>query len=130
MLSAYSWLSTALGLAQMVLDVQENLKPTQIYMLNNFCFNNFPKKLIPGDVRAQVLQEPVGASHADQGRKSCAQSTFLDPGGQAGSNGTPHLGFGSSPCIPQGGGVVGIYIRIGMELRKFANDSYRAYSLE
>ena len=70
LLSAYSWLSMALGLAQMVLDVRKNLKPTQFYMLNNLCFNNFPKKLIPGDVRAQVLQEPVGASHADQGRKS------------------------------------------------------------
>ena len=62
----------ALGLAQMVLDVQENLKPTQIYMLNNFCFNNFPKKLIPGDARGQVLQEPVSASHAVQGWKSGA----------------------------------------------------------
>ena len=70
MLLAYSWLSMALGLAQMVLDVRKNLKPTQFYMLNNLCFNNFPEKLIPGDVRAQVLQEPVGASHADQGRKS------------------------------------------------------------
>ena len=93
----------ALGLAQMVLDVRKNPKPTQIYMLNNLCFNNFPKKLIPGDVRAQVLQEPVGASHADQGRKSGAPGTFLDPGGQAGSNGTPHLGFGASLRIPQGG---------------------------
>ena len=70
MLSAYSWLSMALDLVQMVLDVRENLKLTQFYMLNNLCFNNFPKKLIPGDARAQVLQEPVGASHADQGRKS------------------------------------------------------------
>ena len=65
-----SWLSMALGLAQMVLDVQANLKPIQSYMLNNLCFNNFSKKSIPGDVRAQVLQVPVGASHGDQGRKS------------------------------------------------------------
>ena len=70
MLSAYSWLSMALDLAQMVLEVRKNPKPTQFYMLNNLCFNNFSKKSIPGDVRAQVLQEPVGASHADQGRKS------------------------------------------------------------
>ena len=90
LLSAYSWLSMALGLAQMVLDVRKNLKPTQFYMLNNPCFNNFPKKLIPGDVRAQVLQEPVGASHADQGRKSGMPPMFSDPGGQAGSNGTPY----------------------------------------
>ena len=80
----------ALGLAQMVLDVRKNLKPTQFYMLNNLCFNNFPKKLIPGDVRAQVLQEPVGASHADQGRKSGMPPVFSGPGGQAGSNGTPY----------------------------------------
>ena len=93
----------ALGLAQMVLDVRKNLKPTQFYMLNNLCFNNFSKKSIPGDVRAQVLQEPVGASHADQGRKSGVPQTFLGPGGQAESNGTPHLGFGPSPTIPQGG---------------------------
>ena len=93
----------ALGLAQMVLDVQKNLKPTQFYMLNNLCFTNLAKKSIPEDVRAQVPQEPVGASHADQGQKSYALWTFLDPGGQAGSNGTPHLGFGPSPTIPQGG---------------------------
>ena len=59
-------------------------------MLNNICFNNFPKKSIPGDVRAQVVQEPVGASHADQGRKSGMPHLFSDPGGQAGSNGTPY----------------------------------------
>ena len=94
----------ALDLAEIVLHVGKNLKPIQFYMLNNLCFNNFPKKLIPGDVRAQVLQEPVGGSHAGQGRKSCAPRTFLGPGGQAGSDGTPHLGFGSSPTIPQGGG--------------------------
>ena len=70
MLSAYSWLSMAQGLAQMVLDVQINCKITKLIILNNFSFNNFSKKSIPGDVRAQVLQEPVGASHADQGQKS------------------------------------------------------------
>ena len=70
MLSAYSWLYMALDLAQMVLDVRKNLKATQFYILNNLCFNNFSKKSNPGDVRAQVLQEPVGASHGDQGRKS------------------------------------------------------------
>ena len=99
----------ALDLAQMVLDVRKNLKPTQFYMLNNPCFNNLPKKLIPGDVWAQVLQEPVGASHADQGRKSGAPSTFLGPGSQAGSDGTPHLGFGSSLTITKGGRCSNIY---------------------
>ena len=70
MLLAYSWLSMALDLPQMVLEVQKNPRPSQFNMLNNLWFNNFSKKPIPGDVRAQVLQEPVGASHADQGRKS------------------------------------------------------------
>ena len=58
MFLAYSWLSVALGLAQMVLDVRKNFEPTQFYMLNNLRFNIFPKILIPGDVWAQVLQEP------------------------------------------------------------------------
>ena len=103
----------ALDLAQMVLDVQKNLKSTQFYILNNLWLNNFSKKTIPGDVRAQVLQEPVGASHADQGRKSGVPPTFLGPRGQAKSNGTPHLGFGSSPCIPQGGRCCIIYVLMG-----------------
>ena len=79
-------------------------------MLNNLCFNNFSKKSIPGDVRAQVLQEPVGASHTDQGRKSGLHTPFLDPGVQAGSNGTPHLPLASRGAIPQGGVVVVLYI--------------------
>ena len=44
MLSAYSWLSMALDLAQMVLEVRKNLKPTQFYMLINLCYNNFSQK--------------------------------------------------------------------------------------
>ena len=63
-----------MGLAQMVLDVQTNLKPTQLIILDNFSFNYFPKTSIPEDVRAQVLQELVGASHGDQGRKSAGPS--------------------------------------------------------
>ena len=55
MLSAYSWLSMALDLAQMVLDVWKNLKPTQFYMLNIFCLNNFSKKSSPGGVLALGL---------------------------------------------------------------------------
>ena len=70
LLLPYTLVSMVLDFTQMVLDVRKNLKPTQFYMLNNLCFNNFSKKSIPGDVRAQVLQEPVGASHGDQGRKS------------------------------------------------------------
>ena len=114
LLAAYSWLSMALDLAQMVLEVQKNPKPTQFCMLNNFWFNNCLKISIPGDVRAQVLQEPVGASHADQGRKSGAHQTFLDPGGQAGSNGTPHLGIGPRGIDPRGGGALFRYKDTGL----------------
>ena len=45
----------ALDLAQMVLEVRKCLKPTQFYMLNIFCLNNFPKKLNPGGVLALGL---------------------------------------------------------------------------
>ena len=44
MLETYSWLCKALDLAQMVLEVRKNPKPTQFYMLNIFGFSNFPKK--------------------------------------------------------------------------------------
>ena len=44
MLSAYSWLSMALDLAQMVLAVWKKLKPTQFYLLNNLYYNNFAQK--------------------------------------------------------------------------------------
>ena len=47
-LSAYFWLSLtldlALDLAQMVLDVRKNPKPTQFYLLNNLYYNNFAQK--------------------------------------------------------------------------------------
>ena len=81
MLSAYSWLSLALDLAQMVLDVGKNLKSTQWIILDNFCFNTCLKKSLPGDARAQVLQEPVGASRADQGQKSGVPTIFFGPWG-------------------------------------------------
>ena len=100
----------ALDLAQMVLEVRKNPKPTQFCMLNNFWFNNCLKISIPGDVRAQVLQEPVGASHADQGRKSGVPHPFWDPGGQDESTGTPHLTLALSLDVSQGGVVVPIYI--------------------
>ena len=45
----------ALGLAQMVLDVQKNSKPAQAYMLNNICFDNFTQKSSPGGVLALSL---------------------------------------------------------------------------
>ena len=37
----------ALDLAQTVLDVWKNLKPTHFYMLNSLCYNNFAKKSSP-----------------------------------------------------------------------------------
>ena len=45
----------ALDLDQMVLDVQKNLKPTQLYMLNILCYNNFAQKSSPGGVLALCL---------------------------------------------------------------------------
>ena len=102
--SANPWLSMALALAQQVQQVWKNQKPTQFIILNNTCFNNCLKKSIPGDVRAQVLQEPVGASHADQGRKSGLLHPFPDPGGQDESTGTPHLTLPPNPSLCQGGG--------------------------
>ena len=55
MLSAYSWLSMALDLTQMVLEVRKCIKSTYFYMLNIFCLNNFPKKSSPGGVLALGL---------------------------------------------------------------------------
>ena len=51
----HSWLSFALDLAQMFLDVWKNLKPTQFYLLDNLCYNNFAQKLSPGGVLALGL---------------------------------------------------------------------------
>ena len=48
-------MSMALDLAQMVLEVRKNPKPTKFYMLNIFDFNNFPKKSSPGVVLAVSL---------------------------------------------------------------------------
>ena len=95
---------------RMVLAVWKHLQMTNVIILDNFDFKDCLKKSISGDVRAQVLQVPVGASHADQGRKSGLPHLFSDPGGQAGSNGTPHLPLASTGAIPQGGVVVVLYI--------------------
>ena len=113
----YSWVSEALDLTQRVMDIQKHLKSTYFIIPNNFCASNFYKKSIPGDARAQVLQEPVGTSHADQGRKSGMQPMFLDPGGQDESNGTPHLALASKVAIPQGGRCWNIFKDIAKELK-------------
>ena len=55
MLLAYPWLSLVLDLAQMVLDVQKHLKATQVFMLNNLCFNKFAQNSSPGAVLALGL---------------------------------------------------------------------------
>ena len=43
----YSWLSEALDLAQMVMDIQTQVKITVFIIPNNFCFNNINKKSFP-----------------------------------------------------------------------------------
>ena len=91
LLLPYTLMFLVLDFSQMVLAVRKHLKIAKIIIPNNSCYCNFLKKSIPGDARAQVLQEPVGASHADQGRKSGGAPMFLGPGGQEESNGTPHL---------------------------------------
>ena len=55
LLSSCSWLSMALYLAQMVLEVRMSLKPTQFYIMYIFCHNNFPKISSPGGVLALGL---------------------------------------------------------------------------
>ena len=54
-LLAYSWLCLVLEMTKMALDVQKNWKPAQFIILDNFCFNNFSKKSIPGDILALGL---------------------------------------------------------------------------
>ena len=51
----YTLVSLGLDFTQMVLDVRKNLKPTQFYMLNNLCFNNFSKNSLSGEVLALAL---------------------------------------------------------------------------
>ena len=59
---------------RMVLAVQKHLQITNVITLDNFDFKNFLKKSIPGDVRAQVLQVPVGGSHGDQDGPGCPET--------------------------------------------------------
>ena len=94
---------------------QKHLKSTHLIIPSSLCFLNFAQKSIPGDVRAQVLQVPVGGSHADQGRKSEMPETFSDPGGQAGSNDTPYALSCMANNIFPGGVVVQIYKRIEID---------------
>ena len=60
---------------------------------------------VVGDVRVQVLQEPVGASHGGQGRKLRRPEIFFSPVGEEESNGTPYLAVASKGVYPQGGAL-------------------------
>ena len=44
---------------------------TNMIILNKFGFKKCLKNSIPGNVLAQVLQEPVGDSHGDQDGPGC-----------------------------------------------------------
>ena len=83
---------------------QKHLKSTHLIIPSSLFFLNFAQKSIAGVVRAQVLQVPVGASHADQVRKSGMPSIFWDPGGQEESPGTPHWSLASKVAFPKEGG--------------------------
>ena len=80
---------------RMVLAVWNHLQITNMIILYNFGFNNCLKKSIPGGVHAQVFQEPIGASHADQVQKSGNLSIRRSSWGQELSNGTPYVVLGA-----------------------------------
>ena len=58
----YSWLSEALDLALMVMDVWKLHKITIFIMPYNFCFNNIAKKSFPGTPRGHALLLAVRGS--------------------------------------------------------------------
>ena len=74
-----SWLSMALGLAMMVLDVQKNLKPTQFYLLNNLCYNNFAQKSSPGGVLARGLLLAVHGPGLGPYGPRCPEKLYTKP---------------------------------------------------
>ena len=51
----YSWESKGLDLAQIVMDIQYQLKITAFIIPNNFCFNNIAKNPFPGTLHSKVL---------------------------------------------------------------------------
>ena len=63
---------------KMVLAVQKHLQITNMIILDNFSLKKCLKKSIPGDVRAQVLQVPVGSSHGDQDGPGCLETPLDD----------------------------------------------------
>ena len=69
----------ALGLAQMVLDVRKNLKPTQFFILNSFCYNNFAQNSIPGEVLALALHLGVFGAGLHPDGPGCPEKPETNP---------------------------------------------------
>ena len=63
---------------RMPLAVRKYLQMTNMIILDNFCFKKCLKKSISGDVRTQVLQEPVGSSHGNQDCPGCPETPLND----------------------------------------------------
>ena len=63
---------------RMVLAVWKHLQITNVITLDNFDLQNCLKKSISGDVRAQVLQVPVGGSPGDQNGPGCPETPSND----------------------------------------------------
>ena len=73
-LMSYRNLLEAPMVIRMVLAVQTHLQITNMIILDSFGFKNCLKKSIPGDIRAQVLQVPVGGSLGDQDGPGCPET--------------------------------------------------------
>ena len=65
----------ALDLAQMVLEVQKNLKPTQFYLLHNLCYNNFAQNSNPGGILALGLLLAVYGPGLGQVGPGCPETS-------------------------------------------------------
>ena len=63
---------------RMVLAIWKHLQMTKVIILDNFDFKIFSKKIFPGHVRAQVLQEAFGGSHGDQDGPGCLKTPSDD----------------------------------------------------
>ena len=75
----YSWVSEALDLTQMVMDIWKQLKSTYFIIPNNFSFNNFSKKSIPGDVLALGLLLAVCGPGHDPVGSACLEKLETSP---------------------------------------------------
>ena len=69
----------ALGLAQMVLDVQKIFILTQFYMVNNICLNNFAQKSNPGIILALGLLLAVYGLGLGPDGPGCPEKTLNQP---------------------------------------------------